>query len=96
MFAQEPHVRGLDVEEVDVPVELLDDVIEPEAADPLVGRCGGAGLGSHRPGVEVGLADRGGGVAGLLEAAGEGVPFGLAVAGEVSEHPVVARVAAGQ
>ena len=96
VLAQERRVGRVDVEEVDVLVELLDHVIEAEAADPLLGWRWRARLGTHRPGVEMGLADRRCGVAGVLESAREGVPFGLAVAREVAENAVVVRVPAGE
>ena len=44
----------------------------------------------------MGLADRGGRVARLLQSTREGVPFRLAVAGEVAEDAVIAREPAGQ
>ena len=93
---EEAHVRRQRVADVDVAVELLDDVIEPEAADELLARRRAAGLGGHRPRVEVGLSDRGRRVPGVLEAARERVPFRQAVAREVAEHAMVVGIAAGQ
>ncbi len=49
VFVQEPHVGRLPLADVDVAVELLDDVVEPEAADPLVGRRWRPRLNHHWP-----------------------------------------------
>lgn len=98
VVAKERHVRRVVSADVDVSVELLDNVIETERADPLIGgwrRVLGP-IRSHRPAGVVGLADARRVVPRCLNHPGYRGPFGRAVADEVAEDAVVVRKPPGE